>query len=458
MRRNFISFGVLGPFFSLAFHLCPVAAETRVVEQTLPEAKRIVLDGQGQGAAPLNKPSRRYFSPRTNDAPGINNAGSNQAMSRRHLPPEIANGIPRPENAIVKQSRQTRLAPDRVAWEMYEALDRSYRVRRGEVLAINMTPASREIAEKKGFTIVRNTDLSDVGIKLDVLQAPKGMSVDKALKKLRKHDPDGAYEPNSIFESSGAGPSGFSLEFNGRPGDVRLGIIDTAIYQDLQPFSNSVINQKNFGRGASITPRDHGTYVAALSVQYGVGDLLIADAFSGAGVYTDAEALARSLNWMARENVAVINMSLAGPPHVLLEAAIARLIDRGHVIVAAVGNEGPDSPPQYPAAYPSVIGVTAIDSQYNIYERANRGPEVDVASLGVNVTGDDETLREVSGTSFATPAVAAFIAERIEEPEPGAPGRWGDLVEMAAIDLGMPGKDHTYGAGYLFVKPESKFD
>ena len=146
-------------------------------------------------------------------------------------------------------------------------------------------------------------------------------------------------------------------------------------------------------------------------------------------------------------------MSLAGPPNKLLEVTVARLIDQGHTIVAAVGNDGPDTLPQFPAAYPSVIGVTAIDEQFNVYEKANRGPDVDIASIGVDIFDSSSGKKPVSGTSFATPAIAAFLAQNVERPEPGAPLRLGSLIEKLAIDLGAPGKDPIFGAGYLSIKP-----
>ena len=81
------------------------------------------------------------------------------------------------------------------------------------------------------------------------------------------------------------------------------------------------------------------------------------------------------------------------------------------------------------------------------------GPNVDVASLGVNLAPANNDKTPISGTSFATPAVAAFLAQKVDYPEPGASLRLNSLVEKLAIDLGVPGKDPVYGAGYLSVEP-----
>jgi len=66
----------------------------------------------------------------------------------------------------------------------------------------------------------------------------------------------------------------------------------------------------------------------------------------------------------------------------------------GVLLVAAVGNEGL-SEPRYPAAYPSVIGVGAVDRAGQRYARGNRGPDVEILAPGV------EILSTVPGGSFA---------------------------------------------------------
>lgn len=366
-------------------------------------------------------------------------------------------------NSIDRMADRAMRAPPhlRAGLVLFSSRDREFPVRAREVVAIDMTPSSRATARRKGFTLIRSVDLDAIGLSFDILRPPAGMSVKRALKRLRRADPDGVYEPNSIFDrmgSPGEAPMhGLSETPASLTDGARLGLIDTAIHAERRAFTNARVTQKNFGRGDAITPREHGTMVAALSLQYGVDDLFIADTFSGDGAFSDAEALARALNWMAAENVAVINMSLAGPPNTLLEKTVARMLKRGHTIVAAVGNDGPSTPPQYPAGYPSVIGVTAVDKQLNIYKKANQGETVDIATIGVDIDSIAETDgAALSGTSYATPAVSAFIAQKIRAPAPGVPQRMSALVEVTAIDIGAPGRDPVFGAGYLSVDPVYK--
>jgi hypothetical protein len=90
----------------------------------------------------------------------------------------------------------------------------------------------------------------------------------------------------------------------------------------------------------------------------------------------------------------IVNLSLVGPPNPLLRKAMDRMEQLGVLLVAAVGNEGV-SEPRYPAAYPSVIGVGAVDRAGRLYARGNRGPDVEILAPGV------EILSTVPGGSFA---------------------------------------------------------
>lgn len=90
----------------------------------------------------------------------------------------------------------------------------------------------------------------------------------------------------------------------------------------------------------------------------------------------------------------LLNLSLVGPPNRLLRKAMDRMDELGVVVVAAAGNEG-TAEPRYPAAYPSVIGVGAVDRNGAPYARGNRGASVEILAPGV------EILSTVPGGSFA---------------------------------------------------------
>ena len=119
-----------------------------------------------------------------------------------------------------------------------------------------------------------------------------------------------------------------------------------------------------------------------------------------------AADIARALNWMAANKIAVTNISLAGPANALLAAAVKAFLQSGHVLVAPVGNDGPAAPPNYPAAYPGVIAVTSVDAGGRLQSDAKRG----LANL-------PDGYASVTGTSYAAPAVAAHLAILVETPD-----------------------------------------
>jgi len=116
-------------------------------------------------------------------------------------------------------------------------------------------------------------------------------------------------------------------------------------------------------------------------------------------------------------------------------------------LVAAVGNDGTTDVPRYPAAYPGVVGVTAVDQQERALAAGNRGNFVALAAPGVDVwiPGQPDASSApvdqlVTGTSFATPYVTASLA---------AFGNDVGRMLATARDLGAPGVDPVFGHGLV---------
>lgn len=130
---------------------------------------------------------------------------------------------------------------------------------------------------------------------------------------------------------------------------------------------------------------------------------------SGLGSYSN---IANAIIYAADNGADIINLSLAGTSSsAILEASIAYAIQRGVVVIAAAGNFGSDRT-FYPAAYPSVIAVGAIDVDLTRSRFSNFGPDVDVYAPGrdiltTNMAGGYDFQ---SGTSFAAPIVAGITA------------------------------------------------
>jgi subtilisin family serine protease len=214
---------------------------------------------------------------------------------------------------------------------------------------------------------------------------------------------------------------------------------------------------------ADASLRDHGTAVAALLV--GRPDsqtpgllpqakIVAVDAFyrdGGTADRTDVTSLVDAIEALAKRGVRVMNMSLSGPANAMLQKAIEAAQAKGIVIVAAAGQNGAGGEPPYPAAYPGVVAVTAVDQELNVYRRATQGKYVDLSAPGVNIwtasAQGSGALR--TGTSYAVPFVSAaaglLLASNPELETKGVQSR----LEEHTRDLGKPGWDPTFGFGLI---------
>jgi subtilisin family serine protease len=236
----------------------------------------------------------------------------------------------------------------------------------------------------------------------------------------------------------------------------QIGLIDTGIATNLAYFKHVTLSQRAFN-GKAAEARLHGTAVAHLMAGTKADPaartkIFVADIFAGPRETAGSSfALIKALDWLAGQGVPVINISLSGPRNPAVAGAISRITARGHVIVAAAGNDGPAAPPVFPGAYDNVVGVTAVDAQNRIYRYANRGSHVDFAARGVAVAAIDAKggVRDATGTSFAAPVVAARLARQMAKPDPAAAQKAIRALEAEARDLGPRGRDPIYGAGLV---------
>jgi subtilisin family serine protease len=340
---------------------------------------------------------------------------------------------------------------------------------RSEVLALSPSEAALRIADALHFVVLREQTMEGMGIRVVVLGSPGGLSTKKALRELRAADPHGTYDFNHLYTGSGVvDPPARSPDLssttspNSAPAarsdaHVRIGLVDSGVNAAHSVFKHSAVH--TWGCGERLVPDAHGTAVASLMVGqaepfHGVrpdAELFAADVYCGKPTGGAVDALVSALDWLVREGVPVINVSLVGPSNLLLEHAVAALTGQGFVIVAAVGNDGPAAPPLYPASYPRVVGVTGVDAHNKALIEAARGPQVMFASPGADLAaaGGDGGYAAVRGTSFAAPIVAALLAGAISAPSPTDAAAAIDALAKSAVDLGPPGRDLTYGFGLV---------
>ncbi|MBA4007520.1 MAG: hypothetical protein C0486_01920 [Erythrobacter sp.] len=337
-----------------------------------------------------------------------------------------------------------------------------FRYRRGEFVALDLTAADLAELKAGGFEVVASEKLASVGGTVLLLRGPAQIADEAALDTLETvADPD-TIGYNHLFDSS-------SVQTKRRKGAAlpqrvacgcQIGLIDTGIATGLAYFKHVTLSQRAFN-GKVAEARLHGTAVAHLMAGTKADPaartkIFVADIFSGPRESAGSSfALIKALDWLAAQGVPVINISLSGPRNPAVAGAIARITKRGHVIVAAAGNDGPAAPPVFPGAYDNVVGVTAVDAQNRVYRYANRGAHVDFAARGVAVPAIDAKgeVRDATGTSFAAPLVAARLAHQLGKPDAAAAQRAIRALEAEARDLGPRGRDPIYGAGLVGGQP-----
>ena len=238
---------------------------------------------------------------------------------------------------------------------------------------------------------------------------------------------------------------------------VLVAVVDTPI-DAAHPDLAGVIEASFDATGTADKPHAHGTGIASVIAAHGklTGAapgvrILAAHAFKSAassGTGTSLDIL-KGLDWAGKSKANVVNMSFAGPADAELQAMLKALRANGAILIAAVGNAGPKSPPLYPAADPNVIAVTATDIEDKPFARANRGTHIAVAAPGVNIlaAAPDGGYQMPSGTSFAAAqisGIAALLLERNPTLDAASIRR---ILMGTARDLGPPGHDEQFGSG-----------
>ena len=109
--------------------------------------------------------------------------------------------------------------------------------------------------------------------------------------------------------------------------------------------------------------------------------------------------------------------------------------------------------PGYPAAYPEVFAVASTDANGNKSSFSNYGDYIDVAAPGDSIasTYPGSQYAALSGTSMASPHVAA-LAGLIRSINPSLSNEQVyDIMRRSSLDLGDEGKDKYFGYGQIDI-------
>ena len=245
-----------------------------------------------------------------------------------------------------------------------------------------------------------------------------------------------------------------------------LAIIDTGIDSDHPDL------QANLGKGKAFVKckggpkdcaqswdddNDHGTHcagtadavdnsegVVGVSTEATLHAVKVLDK-RGSGSYSD---IAAGVEWVADQGYDVGSMSLGGSSSsATLRDACQYAYDKGVLLVGAAGNDGPCSDcVGYPAAYDTVVAVSATSADDSLANFSSTGPQVEIAAPGEDVYSTiPDGYDTFSGTSMACPHVAGAGAQLMANGATNTEAR--QQLKDTAEDIGLATNEQ--GAGLL---------
>jgi subtilisin family serine protease len=171
----------------------------------------------------------------------------------------------------------------------------------------------------------------------------------------------------------------------------------------------------------------HGTHVTGIVARLAPDSKILPVRVLNVDGRGNVFILAYAIDWAVEHGADVINLSLgADADSEVLSDAVARAQEQGVVIVASAGNDNAETK-KYPAAFPGVLSITAVDAANRKALFANYGEDwVDLAAPGVGITSTIPVSGSLlyatwSGTSMATPfaaGAAALVLEYVPESTP----------------------------------------
>ena len=379
------------------------------------------------------------------------------------------------QSRLLDAARPTFSSPGRAAGDE-EQPEMSVDFEPGQVLvAVDTLEEARAFQNKvagDGFRVASRRIYRALGMVVLRLRTPEGMQTMSAVTALRDANPNTRialnhrYRTLALPEKKSFGPRlvGWSEPASLCQPANALGMIDSPVSLDHPVFEGVDIEFHSVTvAGAPEAPSDHGTAVAGIltsrdSAGFHVGvantnKLIVVNAFRGTDegeAISNVGSIVSALDILLSKSVPVINMSLGGAANLILESAVEKTIDSGTLIVAAAGNTDGDEG-FYPAAYPRVIAVAAVDSRQKPMLSGGSGRSPDFAAPGVDVWSPvaGGGGRYMTGSSFAAPYVSALVLQhKIQNPEATYEEIYA-LLRQSADDLGPPGRDPQTGWGVI---------
>ncbi|WP_139364827.1 S8 family serine peptidase [Sutcliffiella halmapala] len=200
-----------------------------------------------------------------------------------------------------------------------------------------------------------------------------------------------------------------------------VAVLDSGVHIEHPDLKNQIVKPYNVlqNNNKPVDDVGHGTHVAGIVGAQTNNQIGIASLSKGVSIMPvkvgDANRLwasdiAKGIKYAVDNGADIINLSLGGAYNSYVEEMVQYAYDKNVLVVAAAGNNGSSSY-MYPAAYPTVLSVGAIDGWTDYPAHfSNFGTWVSVTAPGVDIlsTYGKDRYEYMDGTSMASPMVASL--------------------------------------------------
>lgn len=234
----------------------------------------------------------------------------------------------------------------------------------------------------------------------------------------------------------------------------------TGVVDDLLPFGSDGVGHGTHCAG-TVAAAENGKGVVGVAPDASIYSVKV---FSDSGGFAYSSGILGAAQECVENGADIISMSLGGPlPNIFEILGFRQLLkDNGVISVAAAGNSG-NGMWSFPASYPGVVSVAALDKEKKIAPFSQSNRQVDIAAPGVDVystfpmeapcsiceRANEYEYGTISGTSMATPHVAGVLALLKSFKPDATPEELIDAMQSSAEDLGSTGKDKDFGHGLV---------
>ena len=257
---------------------------------------------------------------------------------------------------------------------------------------------------------------------------------------------------NSIWQNSGetgTDAAGADKKSNGVDDDNN-GYVDDWQGWNVTAGNNRVSDDQGHGThlaGIIGAEKNNGVGMAGIAPNARIMPVKVLDS-NGVGSHAQAaEGIVYAVDMGAR----IINLGFGGlGSSDLLFNAIGYALSQNVLVVAAGGNSGSNTT-YYPAGYPGVLAVSAVDNNFNAASLSSFGSHINISAPGVSITSTfpGGGYIAASGTSMSSAHVSGVAALLAGNPQFTESADLRSALLNSALDLGTSGPDEHFGYGVV---------